>query len=441
MHSENDTIAAIATPSGEGGIAIVRVSGREATKILKRIFVPASPKAAFRHGQMLYGHITAENGEYLDEAMAVCFYAPRSYTRQDVCEIHTHGGVMSALALERAVSEGARPAQRGEFTFRAFANGRIGLSQAEAVMSVISASGEEGARRSARQLKNGVSVRIGECREKLRDMVALIDAAADFPDEIDEAVSAQRVRSEASDIIRELHRLSDRKYLHMMSDGARVVIAGRPNVGKSSIMNALVAFKRSIVSEVPGTTRDAVSESANLDGLRVTLTDTAGLRESEDAIENMGVDIANQLIASADAVILVLDASEELTPEDRKLISGADGRYLFVANKADIRRESFGLCLPVSARTGEGMDELIKRLRAKLSTGEDDDKLLSLRHIQCAERAMDALERIVTSPEGTYLDLMLTDACEALSCLGEIDGENVSESVIDSIFERFCVGK
>ncbi len=441
MRNENDTIAAIATPPGEGGIAIVRISGPEAMDILKRIFVPKAKHAAFRHGQMLYGQITADDGEAIDEAMAVCFYAPRSYTRQDVCEVHTHGGVMSSIALERAVREGARPAERGEFTYRAFVNGRLSLSKAEAVMAVISAGSEESARKSARQLKSGASARIGECRSKLRDIVALIDAAADFPDEIDETVSAERVRHEAAGIVRELRKLSDRKYVHIMSEGARVVIAGRPNVGKSSIMNALVAFKRSIVSEIPGTTRDAVSESVTLNGLRLTITDTAGLRESDDAVENMGVGIAKELIDSADAVILVLDASEELNRDDRELIAQADDRYIIVANKSDIKRADFESCLYVSAKTGDGMDELVNRLRAKLPLDADDDKLLNLRHIECSERAITALERITGAPEGTYLDLMLSDAYEALFCLGEIDGENVSESVIDSIFEQFCVGK
>ena len=441
MRNKGDTIAAIATPPGEGGIAIVRISGGQAPEILKRMFVPRDPNAQFTHGQMHYGTILDARGKRLDEAMAVCFYAPRSYTREDVCEIHTHGGVMSRLALEAAVELGARPADRGEFTYRAFLNGRLSLSRAEAVMGIIGAVGEESARRSARQLQSGASAGIGRCRARLKQMVALIDAAADFPDEIDESVTEQRVRSEAGEILAELKRLCDRRYAKMLSDGAQVVIAGRPNVGKSSLMNALLSFERSIVSDIPGTTRDAVSESVTLDGLKLTLTDTAGLRQSDDEIEKLGVEITQKRLDGADVVILVLDAQTGVTEQDRVLIEQADERYVIVYNKLDLSAAPDKEYPAVSAKTGEGIEGLLRLVRGKLSLDEDDEKLLSLRHIDCANRAIQALEGIVSAPEGTYLDLMLTDAMDALEALGEIDGLNVSESVIDQIFESFCVGK
>ena len=441
MRNKGDTIAAIATPPGEGGIAIVRLSGEKAPGILKRMFAPKNPGAQFTHGQMHYGTILDAHGQRLDEAMAVCFYAPRSYTREDVCEIHTHGGVMSRLALEAAVELGARPADRGEFTYRAFLNGRLSLSRAEAVMGIIGAAGEESARRSARQLHFGASAGIGKCRSRLKEMVALIDAAADFPDEIDESVTAQRVKSEAGEILKELKRLCDRRYARMMSDGAQVVIAGRPNVGKSSLMNALLSFERSIVSDIPGTTRDAVSESVTLDGLRLTLTDTAGLRKSDDQIERLGVEITQKRLDGADVVILLLDAEKGMTEQDRALIEGADERYIIAYNKLDLKDAPDDRYPAVSAKTGEGIEALLQLVRKKLSLDEDDEKLLSLRHIDCAGRAIEALSEIVNAPEGTYLDLMLTDAMSALEALGEIDGLNVSQSVIDQIFESFCVGK
>ena len=441
MRNNRDTIAAIATPNGEGGIAIVRISGPNALPIAKRIFRPSQKSAAFEHGRMLYGYAVDADGSELDEVMAVYFQAPRSYTRQDVCEIHTHGGVSSALVLERAVKEGARPAERGEFTYRAFMNGRIDLSRAEAVMALVSASGEKSARASVRQLKNGASVRIEKCREKLKDIVTLIDAAADFPEEIDEDVTFERVRSLAGEVLQELQKLADKRYARIMNKGARAVIAGRPNVGKSSLMNALLAFERSIVTDIPGTTRDTVSESVSISGLEITLTDTAGIRDTSDPVEHIGVKRAEESIESADCVILVLDASEDLTDEDRKLLAQRDERYILVANKADVKREDFGMCLCVSARTGEGIGELSRRIYDMVSAGEDDEKLLTLRHVECAERAIKALERLMSAPEGTYLDLLRDDATQALLCRGEISGENVSESVIDGIFERFCVGK
>ncbi len=445
MRNTDDTIAAVATANGEGGIAIVRISGKDALPITGRMFVPSNKRARLTHSRMVYGYIKDEAGRDIDEVMAVYFASPRSYTRQDVCEIHTHGGISAERVLERAVKLGARPAERGEFTYRAFVNGRISLEKAEAVMNLISSGSARAARNSIRQLKSGVSSRIGACREKLLELVSLIDAATDFPDEIDETLTVNLIKERAREIAEELKKSADPAYARIVSEGARVVIAGRPNVGKSSIMNRILCSERSIVTEIPGTTRDVINESVRVNGLKLTLTDTAGIRDTDDAIESIGVDRAQKCVEEADCVILVLDASNRLSPEDAELISKKDDRYIIVANKDDIRDENAEIYkqarVSVSARTGEGIDALMNLVYEKVSPGEDDDKLLTLRHIDCANRALQALERLEKLSEGEPLELMREELTDALYCLGEISGENIGETVIDSIFERFCVGK
>lgn len=435
MRNIKDTIAAVATSPGEGGIAIIRISGKDAEKILKSIFRPRN--AVFEHARMRYGRCVDKDGNEIDEVMAVLFRAPKSYTREDVAEIHCHGGrIVTGMVLESAVKAGARPAVKGEFTYRAFMNGRIDLSGAEAVMGIIGAGSERAARASLRQLKGGASSLIGKSRDKLFELMTLIDAALDFPDEIDEEVTQKRIVSELESIIEGLEKSCDPRAARIAQEGARVVIAGRPNVGKSSIMNALLHAERAIVTDIPGTTRDIVSESVTLDGLRITLTDTAGIRETGDIIEKIGVDRARQALADADCVLMVLDSSTEMTDEDKELLSLKDERFIIVSNKNDLRRGEGDVC--VSALTGEGMDALINRIKEICQVDEDDEKLMTLRHIDCAERAKQALIR---AKDAAYLELMREDITEALNDLSEISGENVSESVIDGIFERFCVGK
>lgn len=338
MRSErqNDTIAAIATPPGEGGIAIVRISGARAEEILRAAFCPAH-KGEMKHGQMRYGTLTDPAGAPIDEVMAVLFRAPRSYTREDVAEIHLHGGTMCArAAMERLLSLGARAAEPGEFTYRAFMNGRVDLSEAEAIMGLIGARSQAARRASIRQLRGGVSAPIGRMREELTGLLAKIEAATDFPDEIDEDVTAQDVLEGASRIREELLRAADGRRARIVRDGASVVLCGRPNVGKSSLMNALLSADRAIVTDIPGTTRDVLTESFEIGGVRYQLSDTAGIRETADAIEKIGVTRARDALRDADCVLLVLDSSSPLTPADQSMLEGRDDRYITVLNKSDL---------------------------------------------------------------------------------------------------------
>ena len=333
---QNDTIAAIATPPGEGGIAIVRISGACAGEFLRAAFRPAH-KGEMKHGQMRYGTLTDPAGAPIDEVMAVFFRAPRSYTREDVAEIHLHGGTMCArAAMERLLSLGARAAEPGEFTYRAFMNGRVDLSEAEAVMGLIGARSQAARRASIRQLRGGVSAPIGHMREELTGLLAKIEAATDFPDEIDEDVTAKDVREGASRIRNELSRAADGRRARIVRDGASVVLCGRPNVGKSSLMNALLSADRAIVTDIPGTTRDVLTESFEIGGVRYQLSDTAGIRETADAIEKIGVTRARDALRDADCVLLVLDSSAPLTPSDQSMLAARDERYLTILNKSDL---------------------------------------------------------------------------------------------------------
>ena len=333
---QNDTIAAIATPPGEGGIAIVRISGARAGEFLRAAFRPAH-RGEMKHGQMRYGTLTDPAGAPIDEVMAVFFRAPRSYTREDVAEIHLHGGTMCArAAMERLLSLGARAAEPGEFTYRAFMNGRVDLSEAEAVMGLIGARSQAARRASIRQLRGGVSAPIGRMREELTGLLAKIEAATDFPDEIDEDVTAKDVREGASRIRNELSRAADGRRARIVRDGASVVLCGRPNVGKSSLMNALLSADRAIVTDIPGTTRDVLTESFEIGGVRYQLSDTAGIRETADAIEKIGVTRARDALRDADCVLLVLDSSAPLTPSDQSMLAARDDRYLTILNKSDL---------------------------------------------------------------------------------------------------------
>ena len=442
MLKADDTIAAVATPMGEGGIAIVRVSGKDSLAILQKVFFHKKNVKRFRPGLMHYGYVKDDKNNEIDEAMAVYFRAPFSYTREDVCEIHTHAGVCAEMVLERLIRAGARPAERGEFTYRAFLNGRISLDRAEAVMSLISAQSAEAAKKSLGQLKNGCSSVIRESVDELKDLLTLIDAAADFPEEIDEEVTAERVRSVSEKIARGLKRISDPAYARVLHRGVQVVIAGAPNAGKSSIMNRLLSFDRSIVTDVPGTTRDVISESVSLKGLKITLSDTAGIRETPDEIERQGVRLAEKSIREADVVLLIIDASEgELSPETKALLEVKDERFILVANKDDVKQLDVPGAIRVSAKTGEGIQLLLDEICRRAARDEDDEKLLTLRHIESADAARKILEDMLKTADATPLDLLREDVTQAMEQLCKITGENLSESVIDAIFENFCVGK
>ena len=448
-----ETIAAIATAGGAGGIAIVRVSGDRAEDILKQLFIPAKKREYFESHRLMYGRAVGADGATLDEVMAVLMRAPNTYTCEDVAEIHCHGGGAGAGAvLGRALALGARMAGPGEFTKRAFLNGRIDLARAEAVMQLIGATGEAAARASVRQLEGGVSGFVRGVLKKLTGVLALIEASTDFPDEVEEEAASGDVAAALSGILAELRDNGDPRRARVLREGASIVLAGRPNVGKSSLMNALLNRERAIVTDIPGTTRDVLTERLSLGGVVAELSDTAGLRGTDDPIEKIGVDRARRAAEAADVILIVLDAAEALDGSDAELVKSADDRAIICLNKSDLkpvlsaqqlRKMTDAQIIEISAQTGQGLSDLIDELTRRVALdGERDGQLVARRHIELAQTAADSLERAVNAIRGGLpLDTAAIDIREAMEALTAITGENATEAVIDRVFSDFCVGK
>ena len=452
-HIKEETIAAIATAGGTGGIAIVRVSGDEAESIMKKMFIPAARREYFESHRLMYGRAVDADGETLDEVMAVLMRAPSTYTREDVAEIHCHGGSASANAvLGRALELGARMAGPGEFTRRAFMNGRIDLARAEAVMQLIGANSQAAARASLRQLEGGVSGFVRQVSDRLKDVLALLEASTDFPEEVEEEAASGEVAARLREIAAGIRRRSDSRSARMLREGASIVLAGRPNVGKSSLMNALLNQERAIVTSIPGTTRDVLTERISIGGVMAEISDTAGRRDTQDPVERIGVDRARRAAEGADVVLIVLDAAQEMDPSDAELVRAADERAVICLNKSDlppvltaqqISTLTDACIMEISAQTGMGLEALMDELGRRIAVGEENNgQLTAQRHIELAHRAADSLERAVEAIEaGMPLDTAAIDIRDSLSTLSEITGENASEAVIDRVFERFCVGK
>ena len=448
-----DTIVGVATAAGEGGVAIVRMSGEEAAAIFEQAFRPRKRKPPFESHRLMLGHVLDAAGEPIDEAMGVIMRAPNSYTREDVCEIHTHGGsVAASMVVRRLIALGARPAEAGEFTRRAFMNGRIDLMQAEAVMGVIGAQSAAALRAEQRQLSGGQSRFIRDAQDELTMLLAGLEAHIDYPDEIDEDEALEGLNDGLAKLIDTLEKAIDERGARIVREGLHVALCGRPNAGKSTLFNALLGEERAIVTDIPGTTRDVLEGSFSLDGVRVILQDTAGLRESGDAVEQIGVERAKAALEKADAALLLVDASTELTDDERELLQMATpcpcavllnkedaGEKISTEDVLGIRPGAavFGL----SARNGEGLEQVRDFLRAFVQKPQE----LLLTHERHMSVARQALERLKQAHRGLAydqpLDLAAVDMHEALYLLGRITGDSVDEQLLDDIFSRFCVGK
>ncbi len=453
MIIDHSTIAAIATAPGVGGIAIIRISGQQALHVLNTVFLPKrkSVRGHIESHRMYYGHLLDSFGQVLDEVMAVYMAAPNSYTKEDVVEIHCHGGGLSAQrALKAVFACGVRPAEPGEFTKRAFLNGRLDLSEAEGVMQLIAADSESAARNAVRQMRGGVSSFVESVQQELTDLLSMISASTDFPDEVDEIQTADQVREGALQICETIANHSDEKAARMVREGAHVVLVGKPNVGKSSLMNAFLNAERAIVTDVPGTTRDVLSERISLNGIGVTISDTAGQRQTQDPIEKIGVDRAEDAQNHADVVLLVLDGSRPLSDEDRQLMEVADERWMVLINQQD-RPQIWGTeqmpdgveAYSVSAKEQKGIDQVISALARRFSAGTDGEDLITAqRHLSLCNQAVNSLQRAIGSIEaGLPLDVVSSDIWEAAQFLSDITGGQTDEQVIDRVFAQFCVGK
>ena len=454
---EEDTIAAIATPPGEGGIAVIRISGADAENIATKIFARAQGKNGRLASHRLYhGEIhEPQSNCMVDDVLLTIMRKPRSYTGEDVVEIHCHGGAfLSRKILGLALSQGARQAEPGEFTKRAFLNGKMDLSQAEAVLDLICARTDKAAALALTQARGELSKWVHGLREELLDILVQVEAAIDFPEEEIELLKRPDViqkignlRSEILDII------STYEWGRLFREGARVCICGRPNVGKSSLLNALLGQERVIVTPVPGTTRDVIEEAINLDGLPVVLWDTAGLRETDDQIEQMGVNLSRQYLEKADALIVVLDGSTRLTQDDEVLLRNVEARKVLIAvNKddlpqvlspEDLSRFSDSI-VRVSAKPGEGINVLQKKLRDLVIDCEREPAMVltNLRHRNALLRGETALRHAETTlGEGYAAEFVAVDLNETRNALGEIIGTVSDEDILERIFNNFCIGK
>ena len=458
MYKE-DTITAVATAVGEGGIAIVRVSGPDAERIAKEIFFRSRGRnGALRSHTLHYGAIREpDTGELLDEALLTLMRKPRSYTGEDVVEVHCHGGpFLVRRIMELILSRGARHAEPGEFTKRAFLNGRLDLAQAEAVLDLIRARTDKGMRLALGQVQGGLSKWVGELREDLLDLLVQVEAAIDFPEEEIELLQRDRLIEKIETLKEKIAGLiASYEWGRLFREGARVCITGRPNVGKSSLLNALLGEERVIVTPEPGTTRDVIEESINLGGLPVVIWDTAGIRDACDQVERIGVDFSLKRLAEAEGVLLVLDGSAPLSPEDEFVLQAVEGKKgLVVINKSDLpQRLDVQRVRPlapdkevisVSAKEGNGLDDLKHALRSLLLGVQSEPPIAvtNLRHKAALERAQQSFSEAATAlRNGLPPEMVAVDLQEAKEGLEEVIGIVTNDNILERIFSQFCIGK
>lgn len=459
VYDTTDTIAAIATPLGESGIGVIRISGSKAYDVGDAIFQSKSslPLAQRRDRSIQYGLIVDDDGKAVDEVILLIMKGPRSYTAEDVLEIQCHGGRQSlSEILGLVLRHGARLANPGEFTQRAFVNGRLDLAQAEAVMDVIQAKSAQGLTSAVSQLEGRLSRVVGDMRLHLTDFITRLEVTVDYPEEDLEDIEVPDIAGAIREMERRLDdMLAESKSGRMMRDGVMAAIAGTPNAGKSSLLNRFLETERAIVTDVPGTTRDVIEEWISIQGVPICLVDTAGIRSTDDTVEQIGVRRAKEYMERADIILVVVDQSRPLQEEDRQILETARGRQaLIVLNKEDLQPafetkelQSYGLpLLSISASTGAGMGELkdaMLSLALKQGlTAAQSALLANTRHIELVRQSREALQRALDTIEaGMPVDCAIVDIREAWELLGSITGDTVHDDIIEEIFSRFCLGK
>ncbi|MGV8059569.1 MAG: tRNA uridine-5-carboxymethylaminomethyl(34) synthesis GTPase MnmE [Smithellaceae bacterium] len=461
LHQDFDTIAAIATPSGTGGIGIIRLSGPAALKIARQIFQPKQNNCTWENRHLYHGDIISADGQtLLDEVLVALMRRPHSFTGEDVLEIHCHGNnLIMQTILSQLMQLGCRLARPGEFSERAFLNGRIDLSQAEALAALVAARSEKACTIGLANLKGALGTEIESLRHLLVEALALTEASIDFTEDVSSR--------DTPGILPQIDTLSSRLKLLLDSyrvakvytEGLNVIITGKPNVGKSSLLNTLTGKKRAIVTDIPGTTRDFITGEINMRGIPVTLVDTAGIRKPQNIIEKAGIDLVWENLANADLAIILLDGSKPLTKEDTEIFAGISAKnYFVVVNKTDLPSaweinelhhllpEPQSKILKVSAKFGSGIDELKNAIVDNAGTDKEENAgqvmITSMRHKSALEKALgnigNAKKNIVEgmSPEFTAFDLR-----EALANLDEITGRKIDDEILGKIFSSFCIGK
>ncbi|GEK29180.1 tRNA uridine-5-carboxymethylaminomethyl(34) synthesis GTPase MnmE [Furfurilactobacillus siliginis] len=458
--TEFDTIAAISTPPGEGAISIVRLSGEEALATAERVFKGRDLTQVASH-TINYGHIVEpSSGEEVDEVMVSVMKAPKTFTREDVIEINCHGGIVATnRILQLLLSNGARLAEPGEFTKRAFLNGRIDLSQAEAVMDLIRAKTDKSMKVALNQLDGNLAGLIRNLRQDILDVLAQVEVNIDYPEYDDvETMTTRLLLEKARDVksrIAEL--LSTAQQGKVLREGLATAIVGRPNVGKSSLLNHLLHEDKAIVTDVAGTTRDVIEEYVNVKGVPLKLVDTAGIHETDDKVEKIGVERSKQALEAADLVMLVINGSEPLTAEDRQLIDlTADSKRIVIVNKTDLPQQvtlpelqtliGDDAIISTAVVTSAGMDQLEDKIAELFFGGIENSQttvmVTNARHIGLLNQATQALDDVMTGiAAGMPVDLVQIDMTRAWDLLGEITGDSVQDELLTQLFSQFCLGK
>lgn len=446
----DDTIVAVSTALGDGAISIIRMSGKDSLNIINRVFKEKDLLTVPSH-TIHYGHIVYDN-EVIDEVLITVMRAPKSYTTEDVVEINTHGSIAVVnKIMEVLLILGCRLAQPGEFTKRAFLNGRIDLTQAEGVMDLINSETELSRKLAINEISGNVSKKIVDLRKRIIDLIANVEVNIDYPEYEDiEVVTLSKIKEEIKVIKDELLSIlklsEDGKIL---KDGIKTVILGKPNVGKSSLLNALLEEEKAIVTSVKGTTRDIVEGSIIIGGIKLNLIDTAGIRKSSDEVERIGIEKSLRLINEAELVLLVLDGSEELTDEDEFLLKEtSDKKRIVIVNKADLERKNKydGEVISLSTKTGEETDALKEKIKALFNVGSFMNKNLTFftnaRQISLLKLALEAVKEVELGVnDGREIDMLEMDLKQACERLGDVVGANYSEDLLDNLFSQFCLGK
>lgn len=447
------TIAAISTPMGNGGVGIVRISGDDALKIVLKIFKPLK-KGEIKPFSMRLGIIIDENKNTVDQVLVSYFKAPKSYTGEDVCEINCHGGNVAVnRVLELLLRNGATLAEGGEFTKRAFLNGKLDLTQAEAVVDLINSKNEKESKASVKQLEGRLGEEIRSIKDEIIGLLADIEANIDYPEYEDiEEVRREKIEEILEKQIKRLYILEESfNSGKILKNGIMTAIVGKPNVGKSSLLNLLLKEDRAIVTEIAGTTRDTIEESVNIKGITLRLIDTAGIRNTEDVVENIGVEKSKKVLNDAELILFLIDGSKGVMPEDIEILREiGDKNHIILINKIDLQNEEISIddenIIRISAKTGEGMTELENKIEElfNLKNLDSENELIitNMRHKDLLNKARNGLNTAKeTIRMGLPIDMISINIKTAITSLGEILGESISEDVLNKIFEKFCVGK
>lgn len=455
-----DTIAAISTATGEAGIGIVRMSGEDSVEIAEKVFRHIGNKnlTEIKNRMMSYGHIIDENEKVIDEVLIVKMMAPNTYTRENMVEIYTHGGIISVRrVLNLLLDNGARIAEAGEFTKRAFLNGRLDLSQAEAVIDIIKAKTDESFDQSIKQLEGSLTGIITEISDEVTKMMGIIIANIDFPEDDVEEYQYETLLNDAKKVKENINSLIEGSSRgRLLRDGINTVILGKPNVGKSSLLNAMLRYEKAIVTDIPGTTRDIIEDYVNLDGILLKITDTAGIRETEDKVEAIGVSRAVKSIEGADLIIAIFDGSEKFDENDEEILKLLEGKKSIVLlNKADLEGKNSDEELKSFFKDREFMNVSIKKgtildienkIKDMFFSGDlkakEEFYINNLRHVRALKEAVKFIDSAIEGLETReFLDCIEVDLRGALDELGNITGETTTEDILDKVFSEFCIGK